>query len=144
MKLISLLLILSSFPLAGLAQDDDYSEIQNTVRNYVEGWRNGDEKQLSKAFDYDAGVVLWIDSKEKPEKLRSMTLYDLAQKVKPHENYGIGYTIESLNVIDAELATITVKIPLQNNYYIDCLQLQKINGNWKIVLKSFVYFREGN
>ena len=88
----------------------------------------------------DAGVVLWVDKKAAPEQLKSMSLLKLVDKLKPHDGYGVGYAIQSLEIIDSQLAVATVKIPLKGSYYIDCLELQKINEEWKIVLKSFVYF----
>nr|WP_299382284.1 nuclear transport factor 2 family protein [Allomuricauda sp.] len=55
-------------------------------------------------------------------------------------DYGIGYTLQSLEIVDAQLAIAMVNIPLNSGHYIDCLELQKIDGHWKIVLKSFVFF----
>lgn len=122
------------------AQNDDKANVERAIENYVVGWRTGNIELLKKTFDVEAGVVLWVDTKGESERLKSMTLLELATRVKPQDSYGIGYKIQNLEIIDAKLAIALVKIPLKKSHYIDCLELQKINGEWKIVLKSFVYF----
>ena len=122
------------------AQQNDKDKVEQAIENYIIGWRNGDKELLKKTFDLEAGVVLWVNKKGESEKLNSMKLLDLANRVKVQKDFGIGYTIQSLEIIDAKLALAMVKIPMTNGHYIDCLELQKINDIWKIVLKSFVYF----
>ncbi len=139
--LIYLILIFAfSNPLTSIAQKSDTSNIKQVIDNYVVGWRTGNVELLKKTFDIESGVVLWVDRKGVSEKLKSMTLLELANKVKPHDGYGIGYTVQNLEIIDSQLAIAFVKIPLKKSYYIDCLEIQKINEEWKIILKSFVYF----
>lgn len=138
---LTLILGLSS-PLSSIAQKSDTTGIEQAIENYIVGWRTANVELLKKAFDLEAGVVLWVDRKGASEQLNSMKLSDLANRVKPHDGYGIGYTIQNLEIIDSKLAMAMVKIPINNSHYIDCLELQKINGEWKIVLKSFVYFPE--
>lgn len=123
-----------------IAQANDTISIKQTIEKYIVGWRTGDATLLREAFDLDAGVVFWVDRKEEPEQLKSMKLSALTDRGKKQPDYGIGYTIQNLQVIDSKLAIATVKIPLKESHYIDCLELQKINRTWKIVLKSFVYF----
>lgn len=119
---------------------EDEKEINKAIDNYIIGWRTADSVLLSKAFDLDAGVVLWINHKSEPERLNSMLLRDLIAVNIVQEDYGLGYTIKDLKVIDSRLAIAIVNIPMKKGHYIDCLELQKINGTWKIVLKSYVYF----
>lgn len=119
---------------------NDEEEIRQVIDNYIVGWRTADSVLLSKAFDLEAGVVLWVSKKSAPEKLNSMTLKQLVNRNKVQEAYGVGYAIEELKVIGSQLAIAMVKIPTKKAYYIDCLELQKINDAWKIVLKSYVYF----
>ncbi len=116
--------------------------IEEAIGNYIIGWRDGDPELLKKAFDMEAGVILWVDKEKKQEQLKSMKLSELVSNIRPHEGYGIDYEIQTLEVIDDQLAMAFVKIPREDNHYIDCLELQKINDDWKIVLKSFVYFRK--
>lgn len=141
---IALLLITICGTHSSVAQTNDTLRIKKVVDDYIVGWRNADKELLEEAFDQDAGVVLWIDKKENPERLKSMSLYDLTQRVKVQENYGIGYSITGLQIVDSKLAIVMVNIPLGESHYIDCLELQKVNNKWKIVLKSFVYFPKVN
>lgn len=125
------------------AQDTDQKHIASTIEMYILGWRSGDTQILEEAFDIGAGIVLWVDRSKDAEELNSMKLSELAKNVKPHEGYGIGYEILNIDIVDAQLAMAKVKIPLPGKgHYIDYLQLQKINQSWKIVLKSFVYFKK--
>lgn len=136
-----LALILGPFcPLNLMAQKGDRANIEQAIENYIVGWRTGNIELLKKTFDLEAGVVLWVDKNGASEQLKSMTLLELANSVKPDDGFGSGYTIQNLEIIDSKLAIATVKIPRKKSYYIDCLEMQKINGEWKIVLKSFVYF----
>lgn len=123
------------------AQQKDSTLIANAVDKYIVGWRTADKEMLEEAFDMDGGVVLWTSKNGDEEQLNSMKLADLVMRNKRQENYGIGYDIQKMEIIAGQLAIVLVKIPLGANHYIDCLELQKINGKWKIVLKSFVYFR---
>ncbi len=138
--LISSMLLLTALPLA--AQTTDQAQIEKAIENYILGWRSGDTGLLEKAFDLDAGVVLWVNKSGETEMLKSMTLSELATNVKPHEGYGIGYEILSVDIVNSQIAAAKVQIPRasKSSYYIDYLQLQKVGGQWKIALKSFVYF----
>lgn len=140
--LISTLLLGLGLTDPATAQNSDREVIEKTIDNYVVGWRTADARLLKEAFDFEAGVVIWADKKEKTERMKSMTLADLAARVKPQEGYGLGYEIQKLEVIGDQIAIAFVKIPTKKSYYIDCLELQKINGEWRIVLKSFVYFTQ--
>ncbi len=124
-------------------QVGDRASIEQAIDNYIVGWRTGDTTLLKKAFDLEAGVVLWIERKEYPERLKSMKLEALANRVKTQEGYGVGYEILTMDIVGDQLAMAKVRIPMKSgNHYIDYLQLQKINAEWRIVLKSYVYFRE--
>ncbi|MEP2669327.1 MAG: nuclear transport factor 2 family protein [Cyclobacteriaceae bacterium] len=131
-----------TFSILASAQSSDKANIEKVIENYIIGWRTGDVDLLKETFDLDAGVILWINKKGETEKLNSMTLLDLAERVKIHEDYGVDFKIQNIDIIDSQLAMAKVKIPLpsKESYYIDYLQLQKINDNWRIVLKSYVYF----
>ena len=123
-----------------MAQNRDKTSIEQVIDNYIVGWRTANADLLKKAFDLEAGVILWVDKNEASEQLKSMKLSELISNIKLHDTYGIGYTIKDLEIVDSQIAIALVKIPTKKSYYIDCLELQKINGSWKIVLKSFVYF----
>lgn len=140
--LFILCLIISGLfnPINAWSQASDSTRIEQVIEKYIIGWRNGDSELLKEAFDVDAGIVLWVDKKGEKEQLKSMRLSSLTDRSKTQPTYGIGYTIHNLQIIDAQLALAVVKIPIKESHYIDCLELQKINGEWKIVLKSFVYF----
>ncbi|NET32036.1 MAG: nuclear transport factor 2 family protein [Cyanothece sp. SIO1E1] len=127
-------------PQAVSAQVNDTTSIKKVIEKYIVGWRTGDATLLKEAFDLEAGVVFWVDRKGESEQLKSMKLSALTDRGKKQPDYGIGYTIQNLQIIDDQLAIAMVKIPLKESYYIDCLELQKINEVWKIVLKSYVYF----
>ena len=129
-------------PFNSLAQKSDTTDIEQTIEKYIAGWRTANADLLKEAFDLDAGIVLWVDNSGESEQLKSMELSELTNRNKPIDDYGIGYKIQSLQIIDTRLAIAFVKIPLKSSYYIDCLELQKINSQWKIVLKSFVYFQK--
>lgn len=126
------------------AQSSNKANIEKAIDNYITGWRTGDAGLLEQAFDLDAGVIIWVDKSEDSEKSKSMLLSDMIKRSKAHPGYGVGYKIQNLDIIESQLAVAKVKIPRSssNSYYIDYLQLQKINEDWKIVLKSFVYFPE--
>jgi|GEM_PF-2934842 len=126
--------------LAVRAQNGDIPQIEQLIDNYITGWRDGNVALLQKTFDMEAGVVLWLDKNGESEHMKSMTLAALAESVKPDPGFGEGYAIQSLEVIDAQLALAVVKVPHRNGEYLDCLELQKIKGTWKIILKSFVFF----
>mgnify|MGYP000586046019 CR=1 FL=1 len=122
------------------AQVNDTTSIKQVIEKYIVGWRTGDSTLLREAFDLDAGVVFWVDRKGETEQLKSMKLSALTNRGKKQPDYGIGYTIQNLQIIDNKLAIAMVKIPLKESHYMDCLELQKMNEDWKIVLKSYVYF----
>lgn len=137
--LLALIFVLSN-PLSLKAQKSDSISIKQVVDNYIVGWRTANPKLLEEAFDLEAGVVMWVDKNGESEQLKSMKLAELTDRSKPRESYGVGYVVQNLEIIDSQIAIAIVKIPSKNGHYIDCLELQKINDKWKIVLKSFVYF----
>ena len=93
-----------------MTQNRDKTSIEQVIDNYIVGWRTADADLLKKAFDLEAGVILWVDKKEESEQLKSMKLSELISNIKLHDKYGIGYTIQDLEVVGSQVAIALVKI----------------------------------
>lgn len=140
--LLILMLVFQSMIAQGLEPVADQALISKVVENYIVGWRHGDVELLSQVFALQEGRVLWIRKEADDEQLNSMTFQEILEKRKPQPEYGKEWKILSSEVINGKLAYSKVFISRKGGHYIDLLVLQKLNGQWRIVTKTFVTYTD--
>ena len=120
--------------------DPDSAAIHQVIEDYIIGWRDADIPRLSRAFEVNEGRILWISNTPDGEVLGSMTFGETLLRRKKQPAYGSTWKILDLDIVGKELAAVKVFISTKNGHYNDYLILQKIGAQWKIVIKTYVYF----
>jgi hypothetical protein len=119
--------------LAAHAQDET-AAARVPLETYIKAHATGDGDFIRKAFHPDAKVVSVRDG-----KLQSLTAEEFAKrfsgKPAPDEDKRVR-RIESMEVVgSAGFGKIVLDYP--NVTFVDYMQLLKIDGEWKIINKSF-------
>ena len=117
-----------------LAQASDKDAVMVPLENYLKGHATGDGEYMKKAFHTEGNLIFMRDGKY---TTRSFTDYIAGFTGKPAADEDkrkrrIG-TVEVVG--NAAIATIILDYPSVK--FTDYMTLLKINGEWKIVNKSF-------
>lgn len=114
------------------AQNNDQELVKKTVTYYLDGGTNNDFEMLSKAFHKDASMKFI-----KGEDYQEVNAIDFFRKVmKPGPKQNRTYIVEQINIA-GNAANARLRIDYSNFYFIDYMNLLKIDGEWKIVGKIF-------
>ena len=129
--------ILCTFTVITNAQTPEKDAVKVPLENYIKAHATGDPEYARKAF-YTEGNMIWIrDGMYSSESLdsfikRAFTGKPAADEVKRKDNR----KIEAIDITgNAAVAKIVLDYP--NVKFVDYMTLLKINGEWKIVNKSF-------
>ena len=113
-----------------LAQESDYNLVEKTVSYYLDGGTNNDFKTLKKAFHPDARMK--FIKGESYTEVNALEFFEKAIKPGPKQNRTS--IIEQINIA-GNAANARLRIDYPNFYFIDYMNLLKIDGEWKIVNK---------
>lgn len=116
------------------AQGGDREAVRIPLENYLKGHATGDSEYFGKAFHSDGNLTFIRDGKY---TTRSFAEYIAGASGKPAPDEAKRKRrIKSVNVVgNAAMAVIILDYPTVK--FTDYMTLLKINGEWKIVNKSF-------
>lgn len=125
------------FVIGGFAQTSEKDAVRVPLDNYIKAHATGDPEYARKAF-HTLGNMIWIrDGKYAIEPFDSFI--ERAFTGKPaadEEKRKNGRRIEAIDITgDAAVARIVLDYPAVK--FVDYMTLLKINGEWKIVNKSY-------
>ena len=129
--LVAVLSFLCSF---ASAQTDEKALVRVPLENYLKGHATGDPEYMRKAFHTDGNLIFIREGKY---TTRSFAEYIAGMSGKPAADEDKRKrAIESIDVAgNAAVARIVLDYPTVR--FVDYMTLLKINGEWKIVNKSF-------
>ncbi len=129
--------VLFGFAGTALAQTSEESAVRVPLENYIKAHATGDPEYARKAF-HSEGNMIWIrEGKYSSENFdsfikRAFTGKPAADEGKRKE----GRRIEAVDIAgNAAVARIVLDYPTVK--FVDYMTLLKIDGEWKIVNKSF-------
>ncbi|WKB81768.1 nuclear transport factor 2 family protein [Cellulophaga lytica] len=126
------LLLCISVTLNTFAQKSDYSLVEKTVSYYLDGGTNNDFETLKKAFHPSASMKFI-----KGESYTEVNAIDFFEKaIKPGPKQNRTCIVEQINIA-GNAANARLRIDYPSFYFIDYVNLLKIDGEWKIVNKIF-------
>lgn len=119
---------------ASFGQHPDGEAVKIPLENYLKGHATGDGEYFKKAFHTDGVMMFMRDGKY---TTRTFTEYIAGAQGKPAADESKRKRwIESVHVVgNAAMAVIILDYPAVK--FTDYMSLLKINGEWKIVNKSF-------
>lgn len=129
--LLSLVLVVFGF---ANAQQSDKDAVMIPLENYLKGHATGDGEYMKKAFHTEGNLIFIRDGKY---MTRAFTDYIAGFTGKPAADEDKRKRrIGTVDVVgNAAIATIILDYPTVR--FTDYMTLLKINGEWKIVNKSF-------
>jgi hypothetical protein len=130
---IVIVLVLCGFAGAS-AQTTEEASVRVPLENYIKGHATGDGEYMKKAFHTEGNLIFVRDGKY---STRSFAEYISGFTGKPAgDEKDRKRSIESVDVAgNAAVAKVILDYP--NVRFVDYFTLLKINGEWKIVNKSF-------
>lgn len=130
-KTTLLSLVLLGISLTAQAQSDE-SAVRATAMDYVDGTANGNLDQIRRAFHPDAALY----GVNGDGTLRRIPINDYIGFFKPGERTGREGKIISIDVVN-DAAHVKIEILAGPWKFTDYLLLLKLNGEWKIINKSY-------
>lgn len=138
MKNLLLLIVAVAFlSVGGYGQDAEKAAVRVPLENYIKAHATGDPEYARKAF-HTEGNMIWIrDGKYAMESFDSFIKRAFTGKPAADEaQRKNGRRIEAIDITgDAAVARIVLDYPTVK--FVDYMTLLKINGEWKIVNKSY-------
>ncbi|MEJ7623541.1 MAG: nuclear transport factor 2 family protein [Pyrinomonadaceae bacterium] len=133
-KLIFGIILIFSFSLFALAQTAEKDAVRVPLENYLTGHATGDGEYFRKAFHTEGNMVFIREGKY---MTRSFAEYIAGASGKPAADEAARKRwIESVDIAgNAAFAKIILDYPAVK--FTDYMSLLKINGEWKIINKSF-------
>lgn len=133
-KILFLALFLTACAVAGTAQTSEDAAARVSLENYLKGHATGDGEYMKKAFHTEGNMIFIRDGKY---TTRSFTDYISGFTGKPAADEDKRKRwIESVEVSgNAAVGKIILDYPMVK--FVDYMTLLKINGEWKIINKSF-------
>jgi len=113
------------------AQTTDIQQIENTINQYFDGMITHNSKSFEKAFHPSASMK-WMEK----EYMEVNAVNALSEYVNSNEPVKTKTKIVSLNII-GDAANAQLELEYETFYFIDFMHLLKIEGEWKIVSKTY-------
>ena len=113
------------------AQDSDYVQIEKTLNYYLEGGTNNDFATLEKAFHPNASMKYIGDAYK---EVNAVEFFRDRMKPGPKQNRKTRIIAVSAT---GNAANAQLEIEYPDFYFIDYMNLLKVDGEWKIVSKIF-------
>lgn len=130
-------LYLTAFSVVCFTQTSEKDAVRVPLENYIKAHATGDPEFARKAF-HTEGNMIWIrDGKYSSETFDSFIKRAFTGKAAAdEEKRKEGRRIEAVDISgNAAVARIVLEYPSVK--FVDYMTLLKINGEWKIVNKSF-------
>ena len=126
--------VLCGFSAGVSAQESEKAAVRVPLENYIKGHETGDAEYMKKAFHTEGNLIFIRDGKY---ATRSFAEYIAGMNGKPAaDEKDRKRAIESIDVAgNAAVARVILDYPTVK--FIDYFTLLKIDGEWKIVNKSF-------
>lgn len=115
------------------AQTSDYSLVEQTVNYYMEGGTNNDYETLKKAF-HPTATMKYIRNGEYTEVNALEFFKKGMDPSRPKSNRKT--RVVNINVT-GHAANAVLEIEYPNFFFIDYMNLLKVDGEWKVVNKIF-------
>lgn len=134
MKLLTLFAIILFVSSLAIGQTSDKEAVMVPLENYLKGHATGDGEYFKKAFHTEGNLIFIRDGKY---TTRSFADYIAGASGKPPADEAQRKRrIGTVDIVgNAAIATIILDYPSAK--FTDYMSLLKINGEWKIVNKTF-------
>jgi len=128
------LMLAGTFAMTAFAQDSEKAAVRVPLENYIKGQETGDGEYIKKAFHTEGNLIFIREGKY---TTRSFAEFIKGFTGKPAaDEKDRKRSIESIDVVgNAAVAKVILDYPTVK--FTDYFTLLKIDGEWKIINKSF-------
>lgn len=130
-KIVFTLTLIPIFMIQSQAQTSDLQLIEKTINHYFDGMINHNASSIEKAFQSGASMK-WM-----AEKYMDVNAVEaLSDYVNSNDPVKTKTRIVSINIV-GDAANAQLELEYESFYFIDFMHLMKIEGEWKIVSKTY-------
>lgn len=130
-KIFFILTLMTIFMIPTQAQTTDLQLVEKTINDYLDGIINHKPESFKKAF-HPTATMKWIDKKF----IEVNALEALSEYVTTNDPVKARGNIVAINVV-GDAGSAQLEIEYETFSYIDFMHLLKIDGEWKIVSKTY-------
>ena len=134
LAVVSIIVVAARWPTTS-AQSQDEAGVRQAIEYYFQGHATGDGEQFKKAFHTEA-KLFWIRDGQFAQRTSADYIAGASGKPAPDEDKR-KRSIASID-ITGNAAIVKVVLDYPQARLTDYMSLLKINGEWKIVNKTFV------
>lgn len=114
------------------AQTTELQSIENTINQYFDGMINHNSESIAKAFEPSAPMK-W---NEKGKYMNVNAVEALSEYVNANDPVKVKTSIVAINVV-GDAANAHLELEYDTFFFVDFMHLLKIDGQWKIVSKTY-------
>ena len=114
------------------AQTTDLQLIEKTINHYFDGMVNHNAKSLEKAF-YPTATMKWNEHGKYTEVNAIKALSDY---VNSNDTVKTKTSIVAINIV-GDAANAQLNLEYETFTFVDFMHLMKIDGEWKIISKTY-------
>ncbi|WP_103068244.1 nuclear transport factor 2 family protein [Aquimarina sediminis] len=135
MKNYILSTVILLFTLQSVKSQSDYSEVENTLQNYINGSSYNKLDVLESAFTKNA--TLYLTAKKGFKVFTPKEYVAFFKNNEPGKFNGRNGKVLAVELVqDIATAKVEISIPKREMVYIDLFLLKKTNNGWKIISKT--------
>jgi len=130
MKFLFLTLI-TTFMIQTQAQTTDLQLIEKTINHYFDGMVNHNAESFTKAF-HPTAIMRWNDAKYNEVN----AIQALSDYVNANATVKKKTSISAINIV-GDAANVRLELEYETFTFVDFMHMMKIEGEWKIVSKTY-------
>jgi hypothetical protein len=137
---VALVIVAVVFAATTWYESAEEAAVRTAVGYYIKGAQTADAADFERAFAVEIADMKWVwkDPETGVETLGSRPITEAIEswtKAGKAESWG---KVVDVRIVDDKLAHATIELLWQEHLYVDVMSLYKVNGEWKIVNKTFV------
>lgn len=118
------------------AQSTELQLLEKTIMHYFDGMINHNSESIEKAF-HPSATMKWNDDKYNEVN----AVKALSEYVNSNDAVKTKTSIVSINV-EGDAANAHLKLEYETFYFVDFMHLMKIEGEWKIISKTYTTIKK--
>ena len=131
-RIFFILTLITTFMIQTQAQTTDLQLIEKTISHYFDGMLNHNAESFTKAFHATA-IMRWNDDAKYTEV---NAIQALSEYVNANDPVKTKTNITAINIV-GDAANVQLELEYETFTFVDFMHMMKIEGEWKIVSKTY-------
>jgi len=137
---VIMIMVVALFMATTWYESAEEAAVRDAVGFYIKGAASADAADFERAFAVDVADMKWV-RKDRETGVETLGSRPISEAIESWTKAGKGESwgkVVDVRIIDDKLAHATIELLWQEHLYVDVMSLYKLNGEWKIVNKTFV------